>query len=389
MKIKLVKWITLLITAGLAAGFVIYSSNLKAPKQENQIRVTTDAKLKQMIGQMLIVGFRGTEIDGNSKITKTIKGLNLGGVVLTDYDIPSKTFPRNIVSPDQTKQLVSSLKTISPLLFIAVDLEGGQINRLKPEYGFINIISAQEIGKDKTLKTTKREAEKIAKELKNLGFNMDFAPVVDLNINPKNPIIGKLERSFSNDPKTVIDNASIFIEALDSQNIITVAKHFPGHGSSLSDSHLGITDITKTFQEKELLPYYELEKQGLLKVVMVGHLFNSKVDEDLPASLSSKFIQGILRQQIGFQGVVISDDIQMGAITKNYGFEESLIKAINAGNNILILANNSAWVAYDDKLAEKAVNIIFEAVKQNKIPQEKIRESSERIYKLKLKYNLF
>ena len=236
----------------------------------------------------------------------------------------------------------------------------------------------------KSLETAKKESKKLANELKELGFNMNLAPVVDVDINANNPIIGKLDRSFSSDPNKVITSAEAFIKAHSDKNIITVAKHFPGHGSSTSDSHLAMVDVTDTYQEKELLPYIELQKKGLLDVVMTAHIMNRNIDENYPATLSSNFLQKILRQEIGFNGVIISDDLNMKAIIDNYGFEEAIIKAVNAGCDILLISNNGTS-SYDEQLPYKARDIIFNAVKNNKIPLETITQSYNRIYSLKNK----
>jgi beta-N-acetylhexosaminidase len=173
----------------------------------------TDKQLREEIGQMIMIGFRGTTATENSEIARIIKDVRIGGVTLFDYDTPSNSFPRNIVSPEQTKKLISDIQKYSATpLFVAVDAEGGSVNRLKQKYGFLPIISAQKMGQDKTLQTTHKESTELAGELKGLGFNMNFAPVVDLNINPKNPIIGLLGRSFSENPNEVFGNAEVFIK---------------------------------------------------------------------------------------------------------------------------------------------------------------------------------
>ncbi len=382
-------WLIFLLTAALAAGVVIYTDRLPMPTPEAKlIAPVTDAELKKMIGQMIIIGFRGTQATPKSEIAKAIKDLNLGGVFLSDYDISSQSFPRNITSPEQVKKLIADLKTYSPSLFVAVDAEGGKVNRLKPEYGFVTILSASEMGKDKTGAITSQEAKKLASELQGAGFNMNFAPVVDLNINPQNPIIGGLGRSFSADPENVITQARVFIKAFRLFNIITVAKHFPGHGSSTTDSHKGLVDVTSTYQNSELNPYIELQRENLLDAVMVGHIINKNIDKDLPATLSPAFLQTILRQQIGFKGVIISDDMQMAAIANQYTLKDSLVKAINAGCDIVAFSNNSQIIAYDKDLAYKVADAIFEAVKENQIPRERIIESSKRILKLKKQFGL-
>jgi len=187
--------------------------------------------LKQKIGQMLIVGFRGTEVSEDSEIIKQINEYNLGGVILFDWDVPGQQFPRNITSPEQTKKLVADLKSLtSPFLFVAIDAEGGAVNRLKEKYGFINIPSAEEMGKESPEKV-KENALILGEELADLGINIDFAPVVDVNLNPNNPIIGKLGRSFSADPEKVALYASKFIEGLKEKNIIPVIKHFSWPGA--------------------------------------------------------------------------------------------------------------------------------------------------------------
>jgi len=345
-----------------------------------------DYALRQKIGQMLIVGFRGTEINRLSYISKTINVLNLGGVILFDKDNPSGQFPRNITDPTQTKQLISNLnKYSSSPLFIAVDAEGGYINRLKEKYGFKNIPSAETMGKG-TIEETKNNALTLSQELKDLGFNMDFAPDVDVNINPENPVIGYLERSFSNDPNIVSEHASAFIEGLHQNNIIPAIKHFPGHGSSTSDSHLGIVDVTNTYRQEELIPYQKLIENGYSDMVMTAHIMNTNIDPIYPATLSPLFIKNILRDQLKFKGVVVSDDMQMGAIVNNYGFEEAIIKAVNAGCDMLIISNNGT--TYNEKAPYDAVNIILKAVKRGEISENQINESYNRIQELKNKYGI-
>ena len=347
-----------------------------------------DEELKRKIGQMIIIGFRGIGVNKDSEIVKAIQDLNVGGIVLYDYDVPSHSFPRNIIDPQQTKKLISNLQKYAPTpLFIAIDAEGGKINRLKSEYGFLSILSPKELGRIDKEEITRQEAEKLAKELVELGFNINFAPVVDLEINPKNPIIAKLERSFSNDPQKVIRHARIFTETFKDYNIIPVIKHFPGHGSSAEDSHLGMVDVTQTWRQEELLPYRVFVREKIIDAVMTAHIFNREIDDKYPATISEKFLKDLLRKEISFEGVIISDDLQMNAIAKHFGLEEAIIQAINAGADILLLSNNSSS-GYDKDLAYKVHQIIFNAIKEGKIPMERILESTSRIQSLKQKYNI-
>jgi beta-N-acetylhexosaminidase len=355
---------------------------------KTQEKKFSDEELKEKIGQMIMIGFRGTTAEENSNIYKIIKDIKIGGVVLSDYDVPSNSFPRNIINPEQTKKLISDLQKYPDIpLFIAVDAEGGNVNRLKQKYGFLPILSAEKMGQDKTLKTTEEESAKLANELKNLGFNMNLAPVVDLNINPENPIIGALGRSFSANSEEVLNNVRVFIENHLNNNVITVAKHFPGHGSSTEDTHLGLADVTDTYEEEELFPYQKLNEEGMLNVVMVGHIVNKKIDSVYPATLSKNFLQEILRKKLGFKGVIMSDDMQMTAISNNYKLDETVIMAINAGCDIVYFFNNTSS-GYDKDIAYKVRDIIFNAVKENKIEEKRIIESYNRIINLKKQFKI-
>jgi len=343
-----------------------------------------DEELKEKIGQMLLVGFRGTKINENSYIARVLKEVKVGGVILFDFDVPSRSFPRNIVSFEQTKELISQLKEIAPFpIFVAVDVEGGEVNRLKR---FISFSSPAEIGKKRDYQETERIAGSISFQLATLGFNLNFAPVVDLNINPQNPIIGALGRSFSGNPQEVIEQSKAFINGFHKNNIISVIKHFPGHGSSAGDSHFGLVDVTETYNEKELIPFKELIKTGMVDAVMTAHLINKKVDPEYPATLSVKFLQEMLRKEMDFQGIIISDDMQMGAIIDNFSLEKAVIQAIKAGCDLLIFSNNVR--DYDEQLPYKVRDIVLQAVKNGVIKEERIDESFQRIIKLKRKYKI-
>jgi len=351
----------------------------KIAREEEAIR-----PLKEKIGQMLMIGFRGTAINDDSDIANAIGELNLGGVILFDYDAPSKSRPRNIVDWEQTKKLIADLKSRAKneTLLVAVDAEGGLINRLKPSMGFAKINSAQDLGKEDGLVAVE-EYWTLAKELSELGFNINFAPVVDLNLNPENPVIGGLERSYSDDPRVVAGYARAFVAAHRAFGILTSLKHFPGHGSSDADSHLGLPDITEPYQERELAPYEELIKNGGADSVMTAHVINRNIDPEYPATLSEKFINGTLRRDLGFDGAVFTDDMQMGAIVDNYGFEDAIVRAINAGCDILIFSNNGQ--SYDETVPYRARDAILKAVNDGRISESRITESYTRILALKSK----
>ncbi|HRP02343.1 MAG TPA: glycoside hydrolase family 3 N-terminal domain-containing protein [Candidatus Kapabacteria bacterium] len=354
---------------------------LNSCSDNNPVNTPEGLDLEQKIGQMLIIGFRGIDIQSNDPIVKDLEARNIGGVVLFDKDVALNSTKRNIESPEQVKHLISTLTSYSNTkLLVCVDQEGGKVARLKQQYGFPYNVSQQYLGDLDNIDTSKFYANRTANLLKNLGFNVNFAPVVDLNINPDNPVIGKIERSFSKSPDIVVKHSQILISELQQQGVLSTLKHFPGHGSSNSDSHLGLTDISNTWQSIELEPYRRLINSNFNGMVMTAHIFNSYLDPEYPATLSHKIITGILREQLHYNGVVVSDDMNMGAITQQYGLERAIELSINAGVDILIFANN---LVYDENIARKAIDIILDLVRQGKISKERIEESYQRIMKLK------
>ena len=330
---------------------------------------------------MLLAGFRGTALADTNHIVRDIQKYHLGGVILFDYDVPSKSSERNIQSPKQLKTLVEDLKKISDIpLTVAIDQEGGQVARLKPSMGFPGIKSAEYLGRLNNADSTGFYARKMGQTLSELGINMNFAPVVDLNINSENPVIGGLERSFSANPEKVVTHASVYIKILNRYGIWSVLKHFPGHGSSKKDSHLGVVDVTKTWSKKELIPYRKLINEDLGDAIMTAHIFNRDIDPHYPATLSKPTITGLLRNTLNYNGVVISDDLMMGAIRNEYGLKTTINKAVNAGVDILVFTNNSI---YDPEIIPKAHSMMLELVDEGKITREQIDRSYQRIMNLK------
>ncbi len=338
--------------------------------------------LDHKIGQMLMVGFRGLKVSEADQIYWDIRDRKLSGVVLFDIDVPSKSKTRNIRSPKQLKQLTKKLQSWSETpLFISIDQEGGRVNRLKSKYGFPSSKSAQELGDLDKIETTRSAGRKIGSTLSKHGLNMNYAPVVDVNTNPDNPIIAGLERSFSGNPDKVTKHAKAFLEGQAEDGVIGVLKHYPGHGSSKGDTHLGMADVTDTWQNLELEPYRTLIKEESVDVIMTAHIVNRKLEPSgRPATLSRTIIKGILRDSLGFEGVVVSDDMQMGAIREHFGFKEAIKLALEADVDILIYGNNSI---YDEDVSLKALSIIRRMVIEGEIPESKIEESYQRIMRLK------
>jgi beta-N-acetylhexosaminidase len=378
--------IQLRITAFLAIFFSIYLIGCETKTTENQQQTQTSIEptLDEKIGQMLMIGFRGAALSDDNHIVKDIKNLNIGGVVLYDFDLFSNgETQRNIASPDQVKSLCSALQALnSNRLLISIDQEGGRVNRLKTTYGFPKVgVSAQYLGTLNNLDSTRYYANLTANLLKNLGINFNYAPVVDLNVNPKSPAIGAIERSYSDSPKIVTEQATAVLDIYKKYGIIGCLKHFPGHGSAAADSHLGITDITKTWQASELIPYQNLIESGKVEMIMTAHVYNDNLDT-FPATLSKKIMHDILREQLGWQGIIISDDMHMGAIAQHYGLEIAIEKAINAGVDILMFSNNSRDF-YDAEAASKAIATIKKLLNEGKITTAQIEKSYQKIIKLK------
>lgn len=328
------------------------------------------------IGQMIMSGFKGTR--PSDEITRAIKNCHIGGVILFDKDVSNKMGECNISSPAQLKELTAELRALSgtPLL-IAIDQEGGQINRLKPVYGFPRTVTADHQGVVGSLDSASYWAASTAATLKECGINVNFVPCVDINVNNSNPIIAKYGRAFSSDPDSVYLFAERWVQEHHKQGVATSLKHFPGHGSSRGDSHHGLTDITDTWLEKELIPYERFADNGYDGIVMVGHLVNRNIDPEYPASLSEKTIKDILRERIGFDGVIATDDMNMGAITDNYTLRKALSLAINAGVNLIILGNNAT--VYEENLAMRCHGMIKSMVAMGEIAPEKIDDSYVRI----------
>ncbi len=321
---------------------------------------------------MIMIGFNGTTLADMDPMTADgLRNGTVGNLVF---------FDRNVVSPDQLATFddgLLKLPTTTPL--ISIDQEGGYVARLRPDKGFPDTVTAQYLG-TQDLSVTRQYADSIAMTLKAAGINLNLAPVVDTNVNPDSPAIGYYERSFSADPEVVAQHAIEFIKAHHDHGVLTTLKHFPGHGSATTDSHLGFTDVTNTWSEKELIPFQRVIEAGVADVIMTAHIVNSQIDDGVPATLSKPTITGILREKLGFDGVVVTDDMQMGAIRQYYGYEHALQLAILAGADLLAIANQ---LEYDPDLPSKTFNGVMAGVKDGTISEERIDQSYQRIMALK------
>jgi len=341
---------------------------------------------KQLVGQLIVAGFRGTDATPDSPIANYIRDYNLGGVILYDEDLEFGGLgSRNIQSPEQVAQLTESLQSYSShTLFITIDQEGGQVNRLKSDYGFPECPPWQQFGMLNSELMTQQYARILAETLSDCGVNVNFAPVLDLDYGNES-VIGKSRRGLSHDPTTVVTHSKILINELKQQGVISCGKHFPGQGSASGDTHEGYTDISDLWTVKDLLPFDELIQSGDLDMIMVAHTFDSKLDSDLPASLSKDTITTTLRNDLGFDGLVICDDPSMKAISDNYNLETTFELMLNAGVDLFCLGNN---LNYDPDYIPKCMDALTSLLEKGSITEQRIQDSISRIERIKSTYGI-
>jgi beta-N-acetylhexosaminidase len=357
-----------LVTLYLLVTFLFLSGTVSAQTQDS---------LDIKIGQMILIGFPKGDVDPT--VLDEIRQGKVGSIIIFEKNIPAKN---SFVALKKITWTYQQAATIP--LIISIDQEGGKVNRLKDKYGFPKSITAAAMGKSNSLDSVRFYAEATAATLSGLGINMNFAPVVDLAINPNNPIIAKHGRAFSAQEDSVILLAKEFIKEHRKYGVLTSLKHFPGHGSSKDDTHLGIADVTNTWEERELKPYQTLIDSGYADAVMTSHIVNRKLDKGgNPGTLSYEILTGILRNRLHFSGVIFTDDMQMHAITKHYGFEEAIRLAIKGGVDIMTFSNNIS--GSDERTVDKVHSLIRGMVQRGEISEQRINESFKRIMKLKSK----
>ena len=347
--------------------------NLEETEEVDEVEeLIKSMTLDEKIGQLFILGLNGTEIDDH--IINMIEKNHIGGLILFKY---------NISHEKQAVELLNSLKKANrsnPVpLFLSIDEEGGRVTRLPSS--FHKLPEAKRIG-DINDRTISLEYGRILGErVKSLGFNMNFAPVLDINSNPQNPVIG--DRAFGSNIERVVDNGLQVMEGIKSNNVIPVVKHFPGHGDTSMDSHIDIPLVDKDMkelEELELVPFVEAIKNGA-DGIMVGHILFPQIDKDYPATLSYEIINSLLREKLSYDGVVFSDDMTMGAIVKNYSLGEAAVKFLKAGGDILLICHG-----YENQI--EVLNRVKEEIHKESISEEELDEKVYRIIKLKEKYDI-
>jgi len=335
-------------------------------------------ELNPRLGELLLVGFHGTMLQDNAALERLLCETRVAGVIL---------FARNIVDAAQTARLTRDLTTRAractgrPLL-VAVDAEGGQVMRLGPAAGWTATLSHQELGQAGDLVQTELEARRIGGMLREAGINWNLAPVIDVGYNPANPVIVGVGRSFGANPKLVAAQARAYIAGMHAAGILTAVKHVPGHGSSVDDSHAGFVDVTDTARpDVELVPYRLLLAEGVVDAVMTAHVFNRHLDAWVPATLSRPTIDGVLRSELGWRGVVVSDDMRMGAIEQHYGAGDAAVRALRAGVDLILIADDR--LPGDGSASAGTLEAIRRALRQGRLPAGQVDEALARIAALR------
>ena len=343
--------------------------------------------LGQKIGQLLIVGFQGTssEDSGVQTVIEDIRASRIGGIIPYRYNIRR---PKQITTLNHLF-LEAAEEADLPTLFTTVDQEGGKVQRLGPEKGFQGFPSPEEII-TKEVSEIQEIYRAMATELKECGFNWDFAPCVDRNPEGyKCPVLGELERLYGSDTDSVVKYAGIMIDVFHEEKLLNCIKHFPGHGSAKEDSHQGFVDVTDVWKKEEMDPFFKLAKKGKVDAVMTAHVFNEKLDDTYPATLSEVTLKKLRRA--GYEGIIISDDLHMSAIQEKFGFEEAAVKALQAGNDMVIYSNNTSAAASiegfapDPDLPGKFIQVILDAIENKELSEKQIEDSFARVQKLKKK----
>lgn len=327
--------------------------------------------LREKIGQMIMIDYRDVK-EMNIELESILTKYNPGGFIL---------FRSNIANYEQTRKLLDEIKKATNIKsMVAVDQEGGRVQRLDEKVGFKRYPSMSEIGKTIDEAAATLIGMKMGVELKEIGVDMDMAPILDIFSNPENQVIG--DRAFGMDSATVTKMALAYADGLKKVKIMAVGKHFPGHGDTVKDSHIDLPIVEKELEQLrqlELIPFIEAVRKNL-PGIMIGHIAVPKVTGDIvPASISKVIINDLLREDIGYDGLVIPDSLKMKALTKYFTNEDIYLRCVAAGNDMLLMPQDITH----------AYEIIYRSVNDGVIPEERIDKSVYRILKLKFEYGFF
>ena len=325
------------------------------------------ATVEAMAGQLLVIGLPGSSPDDASAkaLAAHIAAGRAGGMLALRHNVKSRS---------NLSAMASLMLAGRSDALMAIDQEGGKVQRLGSKMGFTNIPTAQWVAGNLSVDDARALYEKAGREMRSVGFNLNLAPSLDIH-QPDNPVIGKYGRSYGTDPERIVQYGGAFIAGMGRAGVACAAKHFPGHGSSRSDSHDGFVDVSASWNATELEPFRALAKTA--PVIMGGHLYQKDFSNGHePITFSPKALKTVLRGKLGYRGVIITDDLDMGAIRKNYALKEACVKALEAGNDLLLLSNS---LKYDPDLPAQAVGWISGAVRQGRLSQSDIQAAYNRV----------
>jgi beta-N-acetylhexosaminidase len=336
------------------------------------MRTTEGEQLAADAGEVLIGGFDGHRIPGD--FADLVRARALGGAIL---------FRRNLGSVEETAALVAALQALRPdePLWMAIDQEGGRVQRLGPP--FPQLPPMRSLGGDtagpEDEARIRAAGRTLAIGLSWLGFHQDYAPVLDVDTNPDNPVIG--DRAFSRDPEVVARLGVALIEGLQGAGVAACGKHFPGHGDTNEDSHLSLPRLDHDLERLravELVPFAAAARAGVA-AVMTAHVLFPALDPDHPATLSEKIVTPLLREGLGYRGVIVSDDLEMRAVADHYGVEDAAVRAIRAGCDQLLICHQADWV-------RRAWEALIQAVERGQLPRARLAEAAARVRAMKARY---
>jgi len=327
------------------------------------------ASLSEKVGKMLLLGFIGSGPDtaGAEIVDEHLRAQRIGGVLFLRHNVRTR---------EGAEGSAARFREASDSAWMALDQEGGLVQRLSRDLGYTWIPRAMQIVEERGLTGAEEIYAIGAREFTEAGFNMNLAPVADVH-EEGNAVIGRHGRAYGTDGDSIAAYASRFVDAYRAQHAVCVIKHFPGHGRSRGDSHDGFVDITETWSRAELDPFQRLIESGHADMIMGGHLTHQGLDPSgVPVTFSSPVLQGLLREELGYQGVIMTDDLDMGAIRQSYAQRESILRSIEAGNDILMLSNSAAP---DMELPQRIVGWVEEAIEAGRFTEARIDHSVERI----------
>ncbi|RKR03974.1 glycoside hydrolase family 3 protein [Maricaulis maris] len=337
-----------------------------------------ERSLAERVGEMLLLGFIGShaQTEGADIIDAHLSEKRIGGVLFLRHNARTR---------EGAEGSAARFRATRPDAWMAIDQEGGLVQRLSRDMGYTWIPRAMQVVEERGLSGARELYAIGGRELKAAGFNMNLAPVADVH-DAENAVIGRHGRAYGTDGETIAAYAGAFIDAFEASGVACAIKHFPGHGRSRGDSHDGFVDISESWSEAELAPFRELINDGKAHLMMGGHLTNRQLDPSgVPVTFSAPVLEDLLRGQLGFDGVVMTDDLDMGAIRDNYDQREAVISAIEAGNDMIMLSNSAAP---DPELPQRIVDWVVAAISDGRLTEARINQSVARLAVLKARVGL-